>query len=166
MTRQSVPQSGCIGSKCSVTKSNTPSSWLDESSTIHTWSELPTSSKLKLICDIRWSVSMESFVHKSKNFVINALLDAKLVKFIDEFCSDGIKLAFFFPVLSFLDCKFKFALTCIQIDILTTSCPTPFPLLSIPVCVRTIHTLLFTCKLAIACMRTWAHIVVYAQVGL
>ena len=38
---------------------------------------------------------MKSFVHKSKNFVINALFDGKPVKFIDEFCSDGIKLAFF-----------------------------------------------------------------------
>ena len=74
VTRQSVPQSRCIGRKGAVTKSNTPSPWLNKSSTIRArWSELPTSSYLKHICDIRWSLSMKSFVHKSKNFVINAL---------------------------------------------------------------------------------------------
>ena len=52
MTRQSVPQSRCIGRKGSVTKSNTPSPWLDKSSTIRArWSELPTSSYLKHICE-------------------------------------------------------------------------------------------------------------------
>ena len=96
VSRQSVPQSRCIGRKGSVTKGNTPSPWLDKSSTIRArWSELPTSSYLKYICDIRWSLSMKSFVHKSKYFVINALFDGKPVKFINEFCSDGIKLAFF-----------------------------------------------------------------------
>ena len=40
---------------------------------------------------------MKSFVHiiKSKNFVINTLFVGKPVKFIDEVCSDGIKLAVF-----------------------------------------------------------------------
>ena len=38
---------------------------------------------------------MTGFVHKSKNFVINALFDGKPVKFINEFCCDGIKVAFF-----------------------------------------------------------------------
>ena len=96
MTRQSVPQSRCIGRKGSVTKGNTPSPWLNKICTIRArWSELPTSSYLKHICDIRWSLFMKSFVHKSKYFVINALFDGKPVKFIDEFCNNGIKLAFF-----------------------------------------------------------------------
>ena len=38
---------------------------------------------------------MESYVHKIKNVVINALFDVKPVKFIDEFSSDGMTLAFF-----------------------------------------------------------------------
>ena len=53
------------------------------------------SSYLKHISDIRWSLSMKSFLHKSKYFVINELFDGKPVKFIDEFCSNGIKLALF-----------------------------------------------------------------------
>ena len=45
---------------------------------------------------------MNSFVHKSKNFVINALFDGKPVKFIDELCSDRIKLAFLLLLLLLL----------------------------------------------------------------
>ena len=37
---------------------------------------------------------MKSFVHKSGNFIVYALFDRKLMEFVDEFKSNGIRLAF------------------------------------------------------------------------
>ena len=64
------------------------------------------------ISDIRWSLSMKDFVHKSKNFAINALLDVNPEKLI--LMSDEIELAFLFLFLFvfFLFCFSCFVLFC------------------------------------------------------